>query len=314
MGAAEGSIVNRTARSSKVSSIRSSLFQRNAQNANPGAAPVFTMQPEVDALQAPFQFDSVSHTMCEYGKENKKDWSRDIFAILHNAIRSELLDLISLLNCVKRLGMRTSIRDFDGMRNWFQVFSGIVLDYCDLETKYLQPWIEKAIVEGGNGDAATFFSTMPGRLAQIRDIVANASNSFADLCNAGQGGDPKLNKAQKAILILASLDALIFQLFDYMNGQEGALTVTVSKFYKSEKKERETIMRKILKFVMKKSRRGETMLVLLTRWFSDSKMQKQIRKELAAVCEVNYGSLQSHFEMNHAGFIHQQKVRAGMHG
>lgn len=318
VGGAEGNIVNRTTRSSKVSSIRSSLFQKNARNEaaahhNSASVPVFTLQQEVQVLKAPFQFNSVATQYCEYGKANKKDWTKDILAILHNALRSELLDLITLLNCLKKLAMKSTISDFDGIRNWFQVCSGVVLDYCDMESKYLFPWIQEAATQNDSlADANKFFSQMPTRQQQIRDIVMSSSKSFGDLCNAGQTTS-KMTNAQMAILIMGGLDALVYQLFDYMLEQEKHLPPLLTSVYKSEKKEREAIMRKILKFITKKSRRGDTTLVLFTRWIEDSKRQKTLVKELQIVCAVNFAALQSQFEMNHAGFIHQFRVKAGMH-
>lgn len=313
-------------RKNKVSSIRSSLFQKNAKGMTQQsgkemktdeAASVFKTPNEAAPLQAPFTFDGSSAlAYCEYGKVNKKLWTKDVLAIVHNAVRSELNDLTSLLLSAQKMGAQLRVRDFINIRDWWQICSGVVLDFLDLEVKYLMPWFRNALQNPKTKDVASeqLVESLPTQQKDFRDLVMNISKAFGDLCDPPAVNQVK-DKQQtptdkKAMLIVNSLDALVSKLADYMYEQENKLPSTLTSIYKSEKKERDPIVTKIVKYIAKNARKSEILLVLLTRWMSDSKAAKSFTKTIVGIHGCNYSSLQSQLELNHAGFIHQFRVKA----
>lgn len=315
-----------TGEKDKVCSMRSSLFKRNAtQNQNAmfhlqgqhDQELVFALPAEAEALQVPFQHEMISLQYSEYRKANKKDWVRDIFAIVHNPLRSELKDMTILLGSIKMVGPQLRIGDFSAVRPWWQICSGVILDYLDAEGKYLLPWIETAV----KGESAQ--STPPGeflgaaeeRRKEIRDVIYQAANMFKELCDMedqASKSKPKMSNSQKAIVLLGTLDALVFRLGEYINKEEELFPDLLVAHYKSEKKERDVIIGKIVKFYVKKGRRCDSMIVLLTRWMEDAKAQKNFKKALMDIYDCNYKSLQTAFEVDHAGFVQQYKIRAGI--
>lgn len=312
----------------KVSSIRSSLFQKNAKGMAQSAkqhvvvddnAAVFISEEEAASLQAPFIFQGTSCLeFCAFGKPNKKLWAKDILGLVHNAVRSELKDLSIILLSVQKLGYRLRVGDFVQVRKWWQTCSGIVLDFLDLEMKHLIPWYQFAAESVKTNDKVCLelLATTAGKHKDLRDLVMNISKSFGDICDPPAINQAKLKQetstAKKAMLVVNSLDVLISQVCEYMWEHETRLPSTLTSVYKSEKREREVIMTTIIKYVVRSSRKSETMLVLFTRWMIDSKALKSFLKVLKDVQECNYSELQSQFEVNHASFVHQFSVKAGI--
>lgn len=326
--AAEGDAITMAmhGRNNKVSSIRSSLFQKNARgmaeqtgkgtNIDDGA-PVFKTSSEAAPLQAPFTFDgSASLAYCDYGKMNKKVWTKDILALVHNAVRSELIDLTTLLLSVQKLGIQLRMRDFFNIRNWWQTCSAVILDFLDLEMIHLMPWFQSALQSSKikEDQSEKLFESMPARQNDFRDHIMTVSKAFGDLCDPSADNQMKekamVSTDKKALLVVNSLDALASKLADYMHEQETKLPSTLSSVYKSEKKERDSIVTKIVDCIAKNARKSEILLVLLTRWMSDSKLAKSFSKTIMGIHECNYSSLQSQLELNHAGFVHQFRVKA----
>lgn len=326
--AAEGDAISMAihGRKNKVSSIRSSLFQKNAKGMAQHtakdtkideAAPVFKTPSEVAPLQAPFTFNgSPSLAYCDYGKVNKKVWTKDILALVHNAIRSELNDLTTLLLSIQKMGIQLRMGDFFNIRNWWQICSGVLLDFLDLEMKHLVPWFQGALQSSKTKEDQTekLVASIPGRQSDFRDLVMSISKAFGDLCDPPAINQVKekevVSTDKKALFVVNSLDALVSKLADYMYEQETKLPNTLNSVYKSEKKERDSITIKIVKHIAKNSRKSDFLLVLLTRWMSDSKMAKSFSKMIVGVHDCNYSSLQSQLELNHAGFVHQFRVKA----
>lgn len=332
IGGAEGAVLgtHKHERKNKVSSIRSSLFKKNVtgtgmtptsanQTTVDETARIFFSNAEAAALEAPFVFHgSNSLEFCEYGKANKKLWAKDILALVHNAVRSELKDLSIILRSIQKLNVRLCVGDFVQIREWWQTCSGIVLDYLDLEAKHLMPWYQFAADNAKKKDEACeqFFKEIVGRQRDLRGLTMSIAKSFGDICDPPVINLAKLKQetstAIKAMLLVNSMDALISQLSEYMWEQEKRLPTTLTSVYKSEKKEREIIMSRVVKHVTKSARKKEHLLVLFTRWMIDSKSVKGFLKVLQELHDCNYSDLQTQFEVNHAGFIHQFSVKAEM--
>lgn len=309
-----------------VSSIRSSLFRKHAkgmaqkpaqQMTVDEAAPIFQTPVEAVPLQAPFSFEGNSSLeYCDYGKMNKKKWTKDILALVHNAVRSELNDLTIVLRSIQKLGVQLRIGDFVKIRGWWQDCSGVVLDFLDVEMKHLMPWIKNAVENAKSKDESCtdLFRILPQRQKELRDLVMSTSKAFGDLCDPLAINLAKAkhetSTAKKALLVVNSLDALVSQTSDYMSEQETRLPETLTAVYKSEKKERDPILTTVIKYFGKSARKSEIILVLLTRWMSDSKATKTFTKTLLEIHDCNYSSLQTQFEVNHAGFVHQFSVKA----
>ena len=173
---------------SKVSSMRSSLFAKHANNKKQGRCDQETLifhdslvfQQAHDAeewIESEFSFQCNSDDgdgriwraleYCEFGKANKKIWPKDVLAFFHNAIRCEIHDLTRIMISIRKLGCKLIVGNMVNFKVWWQTCSAIVLDYLDMEVKVLEPWIAIALDEqehgngNGNDEGLQCFQSMP---------------------------------------------------------------------------------------------------------------------------------------------------------
>lgn len=334
VGGAEGIafLPTKDVKKSKVSSIRSSLFQKNMNKGNETdqntqtflLSLVFQTAVDAEVIRSRFSFEGNPECLeyCEYGKANKKTWPKDVFAFFHNPIRCELLDLATILRTLQSIGMKLTIGDFVNVRMWWLMCSAILLDYLDMEVKYLEPWI--AIALAGKDDnsecskAMKFFKAMPTRQTDLRHLITTAAVSFGEVCNpeSAQNSETSTSDAkstalkslsEKTRLLMSILDACAVEVCLYMHEQEELFTPVLTEVYKNDKKDRELLMGKGVKHYLKKGRKRDAMLVLLTRWMSDAKMTKNHIKMIEEWHDCNYSTLVTHYDNIHGNFITQLK-------
>lgn len=315
--------------------MRSSLFQRNARKSSQGAQAhspshhdspnahilVFQLPADADALRCPFSFEATtSLNLCEYGKPNKKYWPKDVLAIVHNAIRSELLDLTVILKALQRLGNRLIIADFLTLRPWLYVCTAIILDFLDMEARVILPWFAAAFGYGKSDDNANkLFTDLPKRQAAIREIILNSSCALSEMCEVPTKSSPAnlksgvglegLTTAQRTLLLLGSLDALVSETCDYLEDQEKLFPTGLATVYKCEKKDGKNVWNAIIKDYATSARKPECALPLLVRWLTDVKAAKTLTKTLAEFHKYNYANMLSQFEIHHGGFAQRLKAR-----
>lgn len=330
VGGPEGfALRHRSTPRSKVSSLRSSLFQKHARMVAEPLHPqmeachdTLIFQHTKDPLSTSINltFDANSHALmyCEYGKTNKKAWPKDVFAFFHNAVRCELLDLTIILQSFQKIGPRLTVRHFALAKTWWQACSALMLDYLDMEVKYTEPWIAIGLDENAcNTDQAMeLFQAMPNRQKELRDKLVSISKAFGAICDMVPAADSSTasetaptmdihSLSQKAIQLIGLLDTFVVELAKYMHDQEETFTPVLSEAYKSEKKDRELLMGKAIKHFVKKGRKGDYMLVLLTRWMEDVKVAKIHTKMIQEWHECIYVTLVTQYENHHANLVQQ---------
>ncbi|CAN8062960.1 unnamed protein product [Agarophyton chilense] len=314
------------AQKDKVCSMRSSLFKKNAAknkdaiygiNCEHDQEPIFRHPNEVEAMDSPFQHETISLDFCEYGKANKELWPKDIFAVFHNAVRSELKDLTILMKAIKKVGAQLRVGDFSVIRPWWKICAGVLLDYMDAEQKYLIPWIKEAIEKKDalSRPCGQFCSQFHIKTKEIRSTIHETTETFKQLCDTEpeiSETNTRMSNALRAVFLVGCFDALVYQVGNYLNKEEELFPEILASHYPSEKNEKDLIMGKMIKFYVTKGRDRDIMLVLLTRWMTDVKTQKRYRKALLETCDCNYKSIQTKFEVSHAGFVQQYRIRAGI--
>lgn len=340
VGGAEGLAFmhNNAVKKSKVSSMRSSLFQKNVKKASQNGCNnhsfyptlLFVAPADADTLRAvQFAHDAPGAALdyCDYGKANRKTWTKDVFAFFHNAVRCELRGLVAMLRSLHAIGPKLNIGHFASMRLWWHTCSSLLLDYLDMEVKYLEPWIAIALNDGNDANtkqAMKLFQAMPQRQEAVRKMFINISRSFGDLCDPPSiqkdalnhmmgNNSPSVKKTmtQKALVIIGNLDACVVDVGTYLTEQETVFSPVLHDAYKSEKKDREVLMNRGVKHFVKKGRKSDFMLVLLTRWMDDTKMVKTHIKMIQELHECTYGTLICQFENHHGNLVEQLKDDAG---
>lgn len=304
---------------SKVSSMRSSLFQRRAKEGNETDhhtqafhhSLIFQQASDAESIQSEFSFEGrKSLAFCVFGKPNKKIWPRDVLAFFHNAIRYEIHDLMTVMQAVQRIGCKLTVGHLVNIRVWWQTCDAIILDYLDMEAKVLEPWIAIAL-DGYKGDvdqAMKVFQGMPRRQQQIRSLIESISGTFSELCDESRSAESSDVKSlsQKTMLLMGSLDALVVETTTYLYDQEETFCKVLVDKYKGVKKDREVLMGKGIKQFVKKGRKRDFMLVLLTRWMGDSKaMVSNVNALIEELHDCDLTVITSRYENSHASLVRQ---------
>ncbi len=305
-------------RRNRVSSMRSSLFQKSAnkevRKLDDESLRVFANDEDAAALRLPLQFaDSEALKMCTFGRANKKNWTKDIFAISHNAVRCEIGHIAEILDAIKLIAGRLTVGDLEQFRVWWESSSAIMLDYLEIETKVFLPWIHDALRNGASDECSAVVANMPVEHSTLRDFVEQISMLFnkciSDSPRAVSQG--KRGKDHLCVDLVVTFDRFITKILKHMHQQETCLPDVLSAHYKNEKVERDRILELIITETVKCGRQPDLTLVLHTRWMSDAKGMKAYLRKLKECYDCSMSRLQSQFELNHGGTIAVFKVKAG---
>lgn len=308
----------------KVTSIRSSLFKKAAavvvvaQDAQQRSNLVFKDSDEASVLDRGLTHTTnASMEMCSYGKLNKKAWTRDIFALVHNGLRREMEDLSIILQAFKVIRENLSLTEYQELREWWIVFTAIIADYLLLEQKLLLPWALAATQRVSTSDARadTFLSGAPVRAKTLRGATMAIGKMFTTLLDPL----PEMLRAQAppqsklASDIVLHIDRVISLVADYLWEEEMQLAAVTSAVY-AESSERNNLFTEIVKFMTSDEvTRSDEWLVLQTRWMTEPKLAKAHSKALMLMAtDCPYSKLQTQFEMKHAAAVSVFKVKGDL--
>lgn len=79
--------------------------------------------------------------LSDYG--NDGDYASDIWVLLHNTVRRELLDLYEMINCMRQLKLLLNISDVYNFRRWWRFFSVVWDGYVMHNNVCLQPIVKQ---------------------------------------------------------------------------------------------------------------------------------------------------------------------------
>lgn len=324
-----------------VTSMRSSLFKKSAgaqgvkgvtaalaaasiltengeeEEAAPPGELIFKNEDEAGDMDRTLQhIRNESLLMCSYGKDNKRQWAKDILALAHNGLRSELKDLSTMLQAFTFIRGNITTTEYGDLRKWWTVFSGLISDYVGLETTVLIPWVGACLKESGRDDdgAAKFLETAAGRLKTLKGAALAIGKLFCIICDelplALRAKAPSKKKAASSIML--HTDRFISLLVDFMWEGETQLSGLLSDFY-DEKLYREKILTGMVNHMTDdSSARTEEWLVLQTRWMSDAKLARAHMRVLNNIHRFSPVKLLSSFEKQHAGIVLIMKSKADM--
>jgi hypothetical protein len=309
----------------RVTSIRSSLFKKAAENAGPQSsspipgqgARIFQCAEEASELDRSLtHLTNASLELCSYGKVNKMLWTKDIFALVHNGLRHEMKDLSLVLQAMKFIRENLTLNEYKELRAWWTVFSAIVSDYFQLEEKVLLPWVSKAVEEASIPDtrASSFLASTANRSHTLRGAIMGIGKLLSILCDPLPAPLRENAPAQAKIAsdIVFDMDRVMSLIADYMWEEEMQLAAVTSAHYDA-KAERDSIFTRVVQHMTSDiSSCASEWLVLQTRWMTDPKIAKAHTKVLTAIFDCPYSKLQTQFEMKHAAAVAVFKVKGGM--
>mmetsp|Transcript_3034 Transcript_3034/g.5366 ORF Transcript_3034/g.5366 Transcript_3034/m.5366 type:complete len:911 (-) Transcript_3034:1001-3733(-) len=222
-------------------------------------------------------------------------WSMDIFALPHNAIKRELVDLYRILMSLQKRMIDLRHSEIDDFYNWWEVFEAFVLDYFEIEERVIFHWIESRIPLGQTRFSKTQRMVFKGRLSRLMHDIDDCEYKFTNL-PAGEVL-PRL---------LSCLDRFTPRLLEYFGEQERRLPRAIERKFTAEDKR--WADEKMMAFMMDAKYTNE-LVVLLTRWLNQDQLKDWKRANLKGTARLSYSVWRNQFNKNHIAIVDEMKQR-----
>lgn len=307
--------------SARVTSMRSSLFKKAASatksqtETGDFSEKIFGSKADVLGIEVPLHFlDEKSLKFCDYGKNTNGVWTKDIFALVHNGIRCELMDLGTCLKAMKNIGLSLTSKDCADLERWWQVFAEILADFLALDENVLEPWIFSAVSaeEGQLSSGDNLMSWCCSYRKEMREQLSNISKLLRSISENATTTSSVIFDQRREWFIGAftSMADLGRTVADYLEKEETMFAVILADHYASEKIEREAILDAIFQYMMSdKAIRLSEFLVLQTRWMADPRDQKAHTKYMLSAKNWPLSKFIAQYEMLHTGIVAVFKVK-----
>jgi len=212
-------------------------------------------------------------------------WSMDVFALPHNGIRRELVDLYKIMESLVKRHLDLRHSDIDDFYNWWEVFEGFVLAHFDLEEKVVFPWVTERVGLAKTSVGKASRMVTKGRITRLMREVADLEERFV-YSPAGE--------------ILPRLYGLVEKftprLLAYFGEVEKIVPSRLDNCF--QPKDKKVLDSKVMNAVMK-SKFSSELVVLLTRWLPDGHLTPWKRNNLKGLGRVSYGMWKSEMEKRH---------------
>lgn len=188
-----------------------------------------------------------------------ENWALDVFSLLHNGIRREMMDLYFILGEMRKMYLGLREDDISMFFDWFELFGSFLLDYFAVEEDVIYPWIE---AKGAN---------LKGELGirsrmQMRGKVGHVMFRMQD---ARENAFQYLNYSEQYKKLLEFIDSFSSKLLDYFTAEELDLPPIISKYYKPSDKKK--VDKDIYKFLIEQGRYPWAYVCILTRWMDSDR-------------------------------------------
>lgn len=293
-------------------SIRQALLLREASiNATEEDSTIFANEEEADRLQdVTFTFaEMAALDMCV-----SRGTLMDIIGMIHNGIRIEIENAITMVCAMRRIGTNLIVGDIVSFKEWWLVTLQIIYDYLNIETKIILPWIRNELEkrkEVGIG-IDTILSRIPIGQTEIRKLAKCVTVAFDKSIegsprNIGEAG--KKRRERLTVDLVVAFDRFITQIIAHMYDQEND---NVAFVLENSEIDYEDMLKNVILHISKHSKEPDVFLVLCARWMKDSKAVKLFHHVLKESTNLSYNKLQSHYELNHGATVAVFKVKAGI--
>lgn len=219
--------------------------------------PVFSKQVRDNTLLSnkPNRFAYPNFALAEFGGRNT--WHSDVFTLLHNAIRWEIMDLYTILSSIQQRWTSLQMLDIWELSEYWEVFEVFVAQYFEIEDQIIFPFMLN--VAGENADLKQYHKVVKFNRDKLENCLHDIGTTL-ELFNTSPSG-------QVLPTVYAQLSGYLPQLLDYMQDQEKVLPNVFSAHCDPE--DRALINRAAANFIVRAAN-GRDGIAILTRWIEDS--------------------------------------------
>lgn len=221
------------------------------------AQPVFSKQVRDTTLLSnkPGRFAYPNFALAEFGGRNT--WHSDVFTLLHNAIRWEIMDLYTILSSIQQRWTSLQMLDIWELSEYWEVFEVFVAQYFEIEDQIIFPFMLN--VAGESADLKQYHKVVKFNRDKLENCLHDIGTTL-ELFNSSASGEVLPTVYQQ-------LSHYLPQLLDYMLDQEKVLPDVFSAHCDPE--DRALLNRAAANFIVRAAN-GRDGIAILTRWIEDS--------------------------------------------
>lgn len=239
------------------------------------------------------------------------NWALDIFALPHNAVRAECVDLYNILESIHARSPQIVPMEMEEFNAWWIVFESFVIEYFDFEADELFRWVFPRngndretgsidIIGHHKGSTETNIKNcLLAKKEEILQTIRQLNGTFelrhhVDVSDSFQ-------------TILKTVNTLVPKLFDYFKAQERHLPAIVSHLHPPSCKE--ILTKKYLHYI-KNGENPQINLILLSRWMDDDTRDRWIRSNVRVFNRIMYKRWERkcHRTHGHIAFKFQRRL------
>mmetsp|Transcript_4738 Transcript_4738/g.14296 ORF Transcript_4738/g.14296 Transcript_4738/m.14296 type:complete len:475 (+) Transcript_4738:75-1499(+) len=198
------------------------------------------------------------------------DHAVDLFAMPHNAIKSELSDMYTIVASIRRRSILVEVEDLELFFEWWEDFNTFVVRCFEVEDKFVMPWVTRRVNVSNTIMQQT---TRNLRKAKFTYTLRQISNMKECIGNMHPG--EVISKVNR------NLDKLVPMLLEYFTDTERVLCPMVVRAYSEG--EKKLLDREIYDFI-RTTDDADLVVGLLLRWMAP-KERKHWRNNVVGVFE-----------------------------
>lgn len=194
--------------------------------------------------------------LVEYGSPSS--YSSDMWTLIHNTIRRELIDLFEIVRVVKSKYSELTLGDIKKMKKWWSFFTAIWAEYDKYSTKSLEPIIQQICQIDGRSDILKDKKRQLRDMKEWLDLKLIEISSYIDEFES-------LPRGRALTLICMNIDSYGHKCVTYFAGIEQLYPSFIENYHDDDIKVSTECM---LIDGMRKSSLFAEMIVVLTRWMT----------------------------------------------
>jgi hypothetical protein len=249
--------------------------------------------------ERPDAFEYPNFALGEYGAP--ETWSSDVFVLVHNAIRWEVMDLYTIIGSLQRRWLGLVMRDVYDFAEFWEVFELFVAQKFEVEDQIVFPYL---LGQAAASDRlATYYNTAKYSKEKLIGMLYDVGATI-EMFNSSPAGDVFPSLYRQLVDFLPAL-------LEYMEAQDGVLPEVFAAHCHPE--DRIMLNRAVANFLIRAAH-GRDAIAILTRWIEDTMVLSIWKDEnLSTRAKQSHAKWVKRLEAGHTAIARrfQRRLRAG---
>lgn len=265
------------------------------------SALVFSEEVRKNGLlsRRPERFDYPNFALGEYGAPNT--WNSDVFVLIHNSIRWEIMDLYTIIGSLQRRWLALTMLDMYELCEYWETFELFLGQWFEVEDQIIFPYLLS--VAASSQELARYYKVVKYNKEMLVGMLYDVGATI-EMFNSAPAGEvfPALYR---------QIVDYLPKILDYMEQQDAVLPSVFAAHCHPE--DRIMLNRAVANFLIRAAN-GRDSIAILTRWIEDS-MVLQIWKDenLSSRAKSSHKKWLMKLDENHVEIARkfQRRLRSG---